>query len=220
MTLLVENPHSFCFVVSETEGPFRSRDAVSVALNQALLPGQVLGSIGTPGTMTASAAADADNAGNGTLTLDATAPIAPQAKDGAYRVVFTAPTAFTVTDPAGKEVGKGVVGTAFAKDVKFLIAAGGNAFAANDAFSVTVGREAILDEQYVALNLAATDGSQFVKAIAGHRVIASATAVQTTTVFNGPGEVRGSDLIWPAGITVSQKAEAVQQLRALGIKVR
>ena len=220
MTTLVETPHAFCFIVSESEGPFRSRDAVTVAVNQAFLPGQVLGSVGTPASETASAAADADNVGNGTLTLDAVAPIAAAAKDGAYRIVFTGPTAFTVTDPNGREIGKGATGGTFAKDVKFGLAVGGTPFAANDAFTVTVGREAIVDEAFVVLNPTGTDGSQVAKAIAGHRVYLDAAHTQRTTVFDGPGEVRGSDLIWPGGITAAQQAEAVQQLRALGIKIR
>ena len=216
---LVETPAPLTFIVSEPEGPYRSRDAVTFATNVSALPGTVLGAVGVPGLETISAVADADNVGNGTLTPDATAPIAAVAKNGAYRVVFTSATAFVVSDPAGVEIGKGAVGTAFSKDVKFVIAAGGTAFSANDAFNVLVGREAITDELYAPLNLADTNGLAVAKAIAGFRVVTT-TATAKSTVFNGPGEVRASDLIWPAGITAAQKAAAVQQLRALGIKPR
>lgn len=215
---IAEFPAPLNFIVSEPEGPFRARDAVKFGLNLSVLPGTVLGSVGTPATETATATADADNTGNGTLVMDAAAPIATQAKDGAYRVLFTSPTAFVVFDPAGREIGKGVAGTAFAKDVKFLVTAGATAFVANDAFTVQVLRR-VQDELYVPLNPAATDGSQLAKAIAGYRVTTT-TVPLSSTVFNGPGEVRGANLIWPAGITPAQQAEATVQLRALGIKIR
>ena len=81
--------------------------------------------------------AGAGNAGNGTIgTLSFTyaAPI------GDYTVTFTGATAFTVTDPAGVELGTGTAGTPFSTGgVTFTITSGGVAFGAGDSFIVSVG---------------------------------------------------------------------------------
>lgn len=217
-----ENPAALTFLVSESEGPFQCRDAVKLPVNTALLPGTVLGAFTVGANATASAAADAGNTGNGTLAMDGSTPVLAAAIDGTYRVVFNGATTFTVEDPAGREIGKGSAGTAFAKGVKFTITAGGTAFVAGDAFSIAVGVESsTLDRRFVPLNLSAADGSQNVAGIAGYRVVADAAVEKTTTaITSGPAEVRGTDLIWPAGITAPQKAEGIEQLRRLGIKVR
>ncbi len=217
-----ENPAALTFLVSESEGPFQTRDVVKVPVNTALLPGMVLGAYTLGANATASAAADAGNTGNGTLAMDGTTPILPAAIDGIYRIVFNGATTFTVEDPNGKEIGKGSAGTPFAKGVKFTITAGGTAFVAGDAFSVTVGVESNTgDRRHVPLNLSATDGSQNVAGIAGYRVVADPVIEKkTTAITSGPAEVRGADLIWPAGITAAQKAEGIEQLRRLNIKVR
>ncbi|WP_018261528.1 head decoration protein [Methylobacterium sp. WSM2598] len=220
--LQTEAPAPFTFIVSEAEGPYQTRDAVKAPVNTALASGTVLGAYVVGAQATASATADAANTGNGTLTMDATTPVLAAAVDGDYRVVFLAATAFEVIDPKGKNIGKGATGTAFAKGVKFSIAAGGTAFVAGDAFTVRVGVESNhADRRFVPLNLSATDGSDAVAGIACHRVISDASVEKVfTALTNGPAEVRGVDLIWPAGITAAQKAEGIEQLRRLGIKVR
>jgi hypothetical protein len=217
-----ENPAAGCFLVSESEGPFATRDQVKAPVNTAWLPGTVLGAYTVGAQATASAAADAGNTGNGTLAMDGSTPVLAAAIDGVYRVIFNAATTFTVEDPTGKEIGKGATGAAFSKGVKFTITAGGTAFVAGDAFSITVGVESNLaDRRFVPLNLSATDGSQNVAGIAFGRLISDASIEQVrTAVTSGPAEVRGSDLIWPAGITAAQKAEGIEQLRRMNIKVR
>ncbi len=78
--------------------------------------------------------------GNGVLTLDANTPVLQGSATGLWKVVFTSPTAFTVTPPVvGMAAGAGQVGQPYAgPGVKFSIAAGSNAFAPNDEFDVTV----------------------------------------------------------------------------------
>ena len=87
------------------------------------------------------------NTGNGVLTLD---PVTPVVDVGAmitaeigfvpaiYKVKFTSPTAYAVTDPLGAAVGTGTVGTTFSNFVKFIVTAGSTAFVANDEFDITV----------------------------------------------------------------------------------
>ncbi|ACA18499.1 putative phage protein GP19 [Methylobacterium sp. 4-46] len=217
-----ETPASLTFLVSESEGPFQTRDAVKVPVNTALLPGTVLGAYTVGAQATAAAAADAGNTGNGTIAMDGTTPVLASAIDGDYRIVFLTATTFEVINPKGKNIGKGATGAAFSKDIKFTITAGGTAYVAGDALTVSVGVESSTsDRRFVPLNLSATDGSQNVTGIAGYRVISNAADEQVTTaITSGPAEVRGVDLIWPAGITAAQKAEGIEQLRRLNIKVR
>lgn len=219
-----ESPAPLTFIVSESEGPYQTRDAVKIPVNTALLPGTVLGAYTVGSAATAAAAADAGNTGNGTLAMDGSTPVLAAAIDGDYRVVFLTATTFEVEDPKGKNIGKGATGAAFSKGVKFTITAGGTAFVPGDAFTIAVGVESTTaDRRYVPLNLSATDGSQNVAGIACHRVSADAAKeLVTTALTSGPAEVRGADLIWPAGITAAQKAEGIEQLRRLpgSVKVR
>lgn len=77
-----------------------------------------------------------ENTGNGTIGGLA---VEDGAKVGDYEVVFTAATAFDVTDPDGLIMASGSTGTEFsAAGVTFTITAGGTAFEADDAFTVTV----------------------------------------------------------------------------------
>ena len=89
----------------------------------------------------ATSAAKAGIVGNGTLTLDNVNPVLAGASvttpSTPYKVVFTSATAFNVTQN-GVTIGTGTVGTAFANQIKFLIAAGATAFAVNDEFDITV----------------------------------------------------------------------------------
>ena len=88
--------------------------------------------------------------GNGILSLDPANPVIANGQLGLYKVKFTSPTAFAVTDPSNAAVGTGVVGTPFATQLKFTVAAGGTAFAVNDEFDVTV---AFLPKGIAAYNL-------------------------------------------------------------------
>lgn len=87
--------------------------------------------------LTAAAAPESGNAGNGTIGAVAVAGTAV----GAYAVQFTSATAFTVKGPtpATTLIGNGTVGTPFdAGGLSFIIAAGSTAFVADDGFTVTV----------------------------------------------------------------------------------
>ena len=86
----------------------------------------------------ATAALKNGSTGNGTIAMDAVEPVLGTASVGIYKVVFTSPTAFTVSTPAPVSLGAGVVGTEFSNQVQFTITAGGAAFAAADEFDITV----------------------------------------------------------------------------------
>lgn len=71
----------------------------------------------------------------------------------------------------------------------------------------------------VALNPAASDGSQNAAVLPVYGYDASAAAVMGAFVTTD-AEVKEDGLIWPAGITGPQKAAAIAALAARGIKIR
>lgn len=125
-----------------------------------------------------SSAAGGGNVGNGTMGSLSTLALA---QVGPYTVNFVSPTAFEVNDPFGNPVGPGVVGTAFADQIGFTIAAGGTAFTNADSFTVTV---AALN-QFVASVQTATDGSQVPACILAEYVDTSGGAVTCDAYFTG-----------------------------------
>lgn len=137
--VLTELRHAGGFMVSEANGR-RSRDAVTVDQNQALVPGQVLGmAIAGDGAFAAAAAAAVGgNTGNGTVSAPSVGAGALTPTIGTYRLVAIAATKFEVFDPLGNMIGEGTTGTAFAAQIGFTITAGGTAFVAGDAFTVAV----------------------------------------------------------------------------------
>lgn len=222
MVTLTEGPHPGSCIVSESAGPYHTREAVTIAVSQTITPNMVLARNAVAASVTSSAAADAANTGSsGAMTLDATTPVLEGAKNGNYRVVCIEPGTnagiFEVFDPLGVSIGRYTVGgAAFAREIKFTIADATD-FVPGDAFVVTVGIEQS-DYQYSQLDL--TKAGDFAKAagiaVYGVTTPADATA-EIAALVRGPCEVRLADLTWPAGITAAQKAEGIRQLEALGI---
>jgi hypothetical protein len=218
----VEPKHAGAFMVSEAPGR-QSRDRFVVALNQSLVAGQVIGKTAVVAQVTSSAVADVTNTGNGVITLDAAAPVAAGAKNGVYRavneLVATNSGEFIVFDPDGIEIGRVAVGATFNNQIKFVIADGATDFAIGDAFSITVGIEET-DYQIAAYNPASVDGSQRVAGILWEGVTTDGVNLGAGVVITRAAEVRGVDLVWPAGISAIQKADAIRQLEKLGIIAR
>ena len=222
MVTLTEGPHPGSFIVSESAGPYHTRETATIAFSQTIIPGTVLARNAVAASVTSSAAADAANTGSsGVMTLDVTTPVLDGAKNGQYRVVCIEPGSnagvFEVFDPNGVSIGRYTVGgAAFAREIKFAISDATD-FVPGDAFVVTVGIE-LADYQYAALDL--TEAGDFAKAAAiaiyGVTTPADATA-KIAALVRGPSEVRLADLTWPAGITAAQLAEGIRQLEALGI---
>jgi len=223
VTVFTEAQHAGAFIVSEAPGCL-SRDTAVIAASQTITPGKVLGKTAVIAGVTSSAAADAGNTGNGTMTLDVTTPVAANAKHGVYRAVCIAVAAnggtFAVFDPEGVEIGRVLVGGTFNNQVKFVIADGSTDFVAGDAFSISVGIESIADEQFKALDLSATDGVQNAAAVAVYSATTGVGETKKIAVISRNAELRAADLAWPAGITAVQKAAAIEQLRARGIVLR
>jgi hypothetical protein len=222
-TIISEGLHAGAFIVSEGYNMF-SRDQVTVALSQTLVAGQILGKTGVPASETVSVAADAGNTGNGVFTIDGTNPVSSNAIDGAYRVECIAVAAnsgtFSVTDPKGVEIGRVAVAATFNNQIKFVIADGATDFAAGDAFTVLVGRETGADEQVVAWGAGNTDGSQKAAGILVYPCTTDGSNTAQRAIIARHAEVRLSDLTFGGSPTTAQQAEAIEQLRALGIICR
>jgi Bacteriophage lambda head decoration protein D len=81
-----------------------------------------------------------------------------------------------------------------------------------------IAREGGSDE-VAALNPKGTDGSEIAAGVVVYAVTTDDSTPKKAAVLVSRAEVRGSDLIWPTGITPVQQAAAVEQLRAAGILV-
>lgn len=215
--VFIEPRHAGEFILSEANG-HRSRENVIVAAEQAIEAGTILAFLAVVAGVTATVIAGAENAGNGTLTMAGT-PVSSKAKNGTYVVIATSDTTFAVEDPKGVNIGNATVGTAFNKEVKFTIAAGGTAFAAGDRFEVIVGVEAG-DYQAVAYNPDGDDGSEKPAAIAIYPALTGEGETVKIAALRRDAEVNTHCLAWPEEIVAEKKAAAISALAALGIIVR
>lgn len=213
---LNEAAHPFTFLISEdSDGAgFLSLDEAVIAASQTIVVGQILSRQAVPASVTASVAAAAENTGNGTIAL-ADPAVDANAVGGDYKVVMTSATAFEVFDPAGVIVAKGVAGTAFAKQVKFTLTAGGTALVAGDLFTISVNVQPATDDSYVAWAPGKT-----ASAIAGFPVVTAAGETKRITVVNAHAVVRLADLTFGGSPTQADKDQAMRDLSAKLIKFR
>lgn len=192
--------------------------AITLLSGQAnLLRGTVLGKIILGAA--SSAAKSGGNTGNGTLVLDATTPILPNAAPGIYAVrniiAGTNTGTFIVTGPDGKVVGEPIIvagagGTiTFANQIKFVLTDGSTDFIVGDGFDVTI---AAGSGKYVKSLLAAVDGSQVPDAILSEDT--DATSADKATVAYFKGNFHDDAVIFGTGQTIANTRDA---LRGKGI---
>lgn len=217
MTTVTEGRYPGEFLLSEANF-HRSRDNAVIAVSQTIKPGTVLAKKAVVADVVASAAAVAGNTGNATIAL-ANPAISSKVKDGVYRGVCLSATTVRWEDPNGKEIGLSTHGSAFNKEIKFTITAGGTPNVAGDAFEVTVKADAE-DFQYVAFNQDGTDGSEIASAVALYGITTPADATGKISIISRSAEVKGPCLEWPSDIEAAEKADAIQSLAAAGIIVR
>lgn len=218
MSVKTEGPRAGQFILTEANGK-RSRENVLIAASQTILAGGLVAILALNAGVTADAAAVAGNTGNGTIAM-ANPAVSSKVKNGTYNVIFTAATAFKVEDPEGREIGTGSTGSAFNKEVKFTITAGGTPHAAGDRFTIAIGVESPGDYEAVAYDPDGTDGSEVPAAVSIYSVTTEAGETKKTAVIFRDAEVIGPCIEWPEGITATQKAAAVAALADKGIIVR
>jgi hypothetical protein len=125
------------FLIREANG-YISRTVVSFDNTAGALPliveaGTVY-SLEAPGTITVQA--KSGNTGNGTVTAAVANPVATQL--GAYAVVMTSATTFSVTAPDGSILTAGATGVPYLDGIGFRVNVGGTPYVAGDSFGVTI----------------------------------------------------------------------------------
>ncbi len=180
-----------------------------------LVSATVLGKVGTGFTL--ASVASAGNTGDGVLSAVSASSGAAR---GDYVLVCLDPAAnggaFAVITPKGINIGSAYVGVAFDSEIDFTINDGATDFVAGDRFVITVSEG---DYSYVALDPAATDGSQVASAILYGDADASTEAVPALA-HTSLTTVMESKLVWPDAITASEKSLAIAQLANNNIIVR
>ena len=131
-----------------------------------LLRGTIMGQK-TIGTATAAAKAGG-NTGTGTLVMDATTPVLPNALVGVYTVrcveAVTNGGKFVVTGPDGDQIGFPIIpaggggSITFSNHIKFALTDAGTDFIVGDGFDITV---AAGDGTFIRSVKTAVDGSQY-----------------------------------------------------------
>lgn len=217
MSTVTEGRYPGEFLLSEANF-HRSRDNAVVAVSQTIKPGTVLAKIAVVADVVIAGAAVAGNTGNATIAM-ADPAASTKVKDGVYRGVCQSATTVRWEDPNGKEIGLSTHGSAFNKEIKFTITAGGTPNVAGDAFEVTVKADAE-DFQHVAFNQDGTNGSEVASAIALYGITTPADATGKIAIVSRDAEVVAACLEWPADIDAAEKADAIQSLAEAGILVR
>lgn len=216
MGTLNEGRHPGEFVMTEANGS-RSRESLKIAAEQTIVANSILAKRAVVADVVATPSADANNtASSGTIAME-TPAVTSKVKDGRYIGTVTAATKVDWTDPEGRHLGTSTHGTAFTKGgISIKITAGGTPNAVGDLFYVDVAADRE-DFEHVAFNPA--DGLP----IAGIAIYPAVTGVGETTQIAGivrDAEANGNCIAWPTGITAGQKADATQELAALGIIIR
>jgi hypothetical protein len=192
------------------------------------LAGRLMGKITTGGDKSAavtSAGAGAEGAltGDGSLTMDATAPFTDTATLGVYTAKCSAklvadpsaPSEWGVYAPNGAYLGLAKAGTAFDNQVKFTIADGSTAFELTDIFYITLSQATNADEgKIVEYDPDATDGSQVVYGILGNDVTVGTSSDVTGTFIYLRGLFNKNCITAKDGVVV---ANLKDELRPLSI---
>lgn len=216
-TFSVQPPRSLGEVLRHEANPLYSRRTVDLTTTAAeavdLDVGTVLGRrlFGTP-----VAGAAGGNTGTGSITAVA---LAAAVMAGVYTLTAASDTLFTVFDPLGRRLADLTVGQAWqAGGLAVTVTAGGTAFAAGDALTVTVPAG---DRKLLPLDPAAHDGTGTAAAVTTMPLRIEAGETVRAAVLIGGGAValyRGG-LVWPDGTTPEQTAAGLTALEAAGFLI-
>ena len=112
----------------------------------------------------------------------------------------------------------GTVAVAFsAGGLAFTLADGSTDFVSGDGFNITV---TLTSKKYLQLDKSVATGEN----IAAGVLYADVTVPDGTdakgVAFVRDCEANGNELVWPTGISAANKADAIQELAAIGVLVR
>lgn len=193
-----------------------SREKVTVLSGEVLAILEVIGAAenSTPATGTA----DGGNTGNGTCTGVA-AGTDTQIGDYVLECVSAVADAgvFEVTSPDGDALPDAIVAVAYTNtQLNFTLNDGATDFVVGDKFTVTV---AAGSGKVVPIDFTAVDGSQKAAGFMIAGVDASAADTAGVAIVRD-AIIVSDDLVWPAGATADQKAQALAEMKGLGIVTR
>jgi len=222
--MVTERRYGGEFLLSEAPGA-RSRENITIDESMTLLAGRVLGKK-TLGAVTVAAPVAAGsgaafaNTGDGTFAATPTADAGAPA--GTWRLVVIEPAAnagkFILYKPDGSIDGQGTVAVAYNGGLNFTLQDGAADFIAGDGFSIGVSYAAG-SGRYVALDPAATDGSQIAAGILWDDVTTGAGVTAAALGIVRDAEVDNSLLGWGA-LSAPQIAQAKVELGAAGVVFR
>ena len=168
---------SFAYYPDQLIAGPQQRVTQNIILMTGKLPrGSVLG---RQTNVSLTSAPGATNVGNGTVGATS---LGAGAEIGAYSLVATSPTTFSVTSPEGVAEAPATVGTPYAGQVNFTITAGGTAFAVGDSFLLSWNQSA---GNFVLCARGATDGSQIPAAILADSADATSGPTKVGAFFTG-----------------------------------
>ncbi len=168
---------SFAYYPDQLIAGSQQRVTQNVILMAGKLPrGSVLG---RQTNVSLTSAPGAANTGNGTIGATS---LGAGAEIGAYSLVATSPTAFSVTSPEGVVEAPATVGTPYTGQVNFTITAGTTAFAVGDSFVLSYSQSA---GNFVLCVKTASDGSQTPAAITADSADATVGPTKVGAFFTG-----------------------------------
>lgn len=218
MTKFTEGRHPGEVLLSEANF-HRSRAAVTIGNSQDFQPGAILAKTAVVANVVATPLPAVGNTGNATIAMAAPATTT-KVRDGRFKGIAVSATTVRWEDPTGKEVGTSTHGVLFAKGgIRVTITAGGTPNVAGDEFYVDVAADAT-DFVWVAFNHAGTDGSEEPAGVALYGAKTAADETVEIAAIVRHAEIKGPVIVWPNGISATQKVDAEQALAALGIIVR
>lgn len=158
-------------------------------------------------TGAATAAAIQGNTGNGTC---GPITVLNGSQFGAYAIVFETPTEFSVTDPAGNEVGTGNVGQQFSDEIQFTLTAGTTAFVENDGFSVIVTEPDNAWQSWQGGTIPTNSANQPLIGVLYNRIFAAAGEASEVAIIRRNAEVQLGSLQWDPAVTGAATSAAFQ----------
>lgn len=156
----------------------------------------------------------AGNTGNATIVA-ANPATTTKAKNGVYRGVALTATTVRWENPDGVEIGQSTHGTAFNKEIKFTITAGGTPNVVGDVFTFTVANDIVdsVVKPWVA-------GEE----VFGYSPYGIVTGVGETgkeiAVLKQECMLNANCIQWPAGVTTGEKQAAATSATKRQIELR